>query len=173
MDERGTTKIGRTMIVILLVVGVVLCGLALSAEVFNLNFTPGFGIIQMFQLLVGITMLTVSAYMIIRGLRGTEAPASLQADIGVRLTATGLLFAYAAGLSDLLRIGTHVQPRFERPYVGPLQLAGLAVGIVTIILGLWLYYTSRSAKGGSSLEFLLRRDEAKGESAEKKAPHAG
>jgi len=147
-------KVRRIVTWTLFVVGLVLIVLSLAAEFFGLNITPGFGMVQMFQLLVGLTALTLALFLFINA-RRQEMPRSLQADIGVRLAATGLVFAYVTGLSDLIRIGTHVQPQFERPYVGPLQLGGLSLAVLTIIIGLALYYTSRGARPKSSMEFIV------------------
>ncbi len=147
-------KVRRIVTWTLFVVGLVLIVLSLAAEFFGLNITPGFGMVQMFQLLVGLTALTLALFLFIN-VRRQEMPRSLQADIGVRLAATGLVFAYVTGLSDLIRIGTHVQPQFERPYVGPLQLGGLSLAVLTIIIGLALYYTSRGARPKSSMEFIV------------------
>jgi hypothetical protein len=91
----------------------------------------------------------------LHGLRPKDAPRSLQADIGIRLGATGLIFTYVTGMSDLIGIGTHVDPVFDRPYVGPFQLGGILIGVMMIIAGLILYYSSRGPRESSSLEFLI------------------
>ena len=121
---------------------------------------PGFGMVQMFQLLLGLTLLTIAGYLRIHSLRSRDAPRSLQADVGIRLGATGLVFAYVSGLSDLIGIGTHVIPSFGRPFVGPLQLGGLLVGVIMITIGMLLYMTSRGSRQSSSLESLLKNDKA-------------
>jgi hypothetical protein len=144
----------RNVILGLFGIGLILIVLSLGAEFFGLDLTPGFGMVQMFQLLVGLTALTLSLFLYIKGLR-QDMPRSLQADIGVRLAATGLVFSYVSGLSDLISIGTHVEPQFERPYVGPLQLGGLALAVLVIIAGLVLYYTSRGTRTKSSMEFIV------------------
>lgn len=143
----------------LFIIGTLIVGASLGAEILGVDITPGFGMIQMIQLLVGITLLTLAGYLQIYALRDPNTPRSLQADIGVRLGATGLVFTYIAGLSDLLGIGTHIQPSFERPFVGPLQLGGIGVGIILITVGMLLYYTSRGNRDSSSLEFLLDKTE--------------
>lgn len=135
-------------------IGLILIILSLGAEFFGLDLTPGFGMVQMFQLLVGLTALTLSLFLYIKALR-QDTPRSLQADIGVRLAATGLVFSYVTGLSDLISIGTHVEPQFERPFVGPLQLGGLALAVLVILIGLVLYYTSRGTRQKSSMEFIV------------------
>jgi hypothetical protein len=149
-----TTHIRRKITLGLFGIGLVLITLSIGADFFGLDLTPGFGMVQMFQLLVGLTALTLSLFLHINALR-QETPRSLQADIGVRLAATGLVFAYVTGLSDLIRIGTHVQPQFERPFVGPLQLGGLALAVLVIVIGLALYYTSRGSRAKSSMEFIV------------------
>lgn len=138
--------------------GTLLSALALLAEVLHLDFTPGFGVVQMAQLLMGISLLTLSAFAHMQSLRAADAPRSLQADIGVRLAATGLVFAFVAGLADVIHIGTHVAPDFVRPYIGPLQLGGIILGIISIIIGMLLYYTSRGSRPFSLLRFLIRPD---------------
>ncbi len=141
--------------VILFVIGLILSAIALGAEVLGLDLTPGFGMVQMLQLLIGLTCLTLAGYLRIHTLRQPDAPRSLQADIGVRLGATGLVFAYIAGWADLIGIGTHVDPAFDRPFVGPLQLGGLILGVLMVTAGLLLYFTSRGTREISSLESLL------------------
>lgn len=156
MTRNGQKGINWSLVVLILfLIGNVLTVVSLAAEILGLDLTPGFGVVQMLQLLVGLTLLTLAGFIHIYTLRGPNTPRSLQADIGIRLAATGLVFAYIAGLADLLGIGTHVDPEFARPYVGPLQLGGLVLGIISITAGMILYHTSRGSREHSSLEFLL------------------
>ena len=149
----------RNMITIsLLLVGVILVAISLGAELLGLDLTPGFGLIQMLELLIGLTMLTVAGYIQIYAIRDQKTPRSLQADIGLRLGATGLVLAYVAGLSDLLGIGTHIQPDFPGPFIGPFQLIGIGLGILLVTGGMLLYFTSRGARTSSALEFLIKSD---------------
>lgn len=148
-------RIRRTVMLGLIFLGIAFVVAAAALEILNLGPTPGFGVLQTLVFLLGITALTVAVYLYLRGLRPPDAPRSLQADIGVRLSATGLVLCYVCGFADLIRIGTHVQPDFERPFIGPLQLGGLVVGLVVLIAGIILYYTSRGKRESSSLEFIL------------------
>jgi hypothetical protein len=133
-----------------------LCTIAVTVEYIGLDITPGFGAVQMFQFLLGISCLTLAGFLYLYTLRQPDAPKSLQADIGMRLAATGLVFMYVAGFADLIGIGTHVHPTFSRPFAGPLQLIGLFIGTVSIIAGMLLYHTSRKVRGKrSSMEFLV------------------
>ncbi|MDT8304942.1 MAG: hypothetical protein RRC07_03310 [Anaerolineae bacterium] len=157
--QRRVATVWNLVILSLFLIGNVLTILSLAAEILGLDLTPGFGMVQMAQLLVGLTLLTTAGFLHLYRLRDPDTPRSLQGDIGIRLAATGLVFAYVAGLSDLLGIGTHVEPAFERPYVGPLQLGGLALGILSIVVGMLLFHTSRGMRETSALEFLLNKQE--------------
>ena len=152
--QEKMTNLRRNVTLSLFGVGLILITLSLGAEFFGLDLTPGFGMVQMFQLLLGITALTLSLFLFINA-RRQEKTLSLQADIGMRLAATGLVFAYVTGLSDLISIGTHVEPQFERPFVGPLQLGGLVLAVLVVLVGLILYYTSRGTRQKSSMEFIV------------------
>jgi hypothetical protein len=154
MDNTPSTRIRNGVTLFLLIFGLVLMALAVLADELGLDLTPGFGVIQMVAFLAGLTMVTLAAYLYITSQRPGN-PHSLQADIGARLVATGLVFAYVTGMSDSIGIGTHVEPSFTRPFVGPLQLGGIAIGVVVILAGLALVFTSRGRRETSALEFLV------------------
>lgn len=160
MNTEQRTSLWNFTVLALFFIGNVLTIVSLAAEILGLDLTPGFGVVQMFQLLVGLTFLSLAGFLHIYSLRSPDTPRSLQADIVIRLAATGLVFAYVAGLADLMGIGTHVSPEFERPFVGPLQLGGLVLGIISITAGMILYHTSRGSRAISSLEFLFTRSKA-------------
>ncbi len=162
MNREIVNRLEKISSIILFVLGIGLGAVALSAELLGLDLTPGFGMVQMLQLLIGLTCLALAGYLRIHSLRPVAAPRSLQADIGVRLGATGLVFAYTTGWADLIGIGTHVTPSFDRPFVGPLQLGGLLLGVLMIMAGLILYYTSRGSRASSSLERLIPGDAQSG-----------
>ena len=151
MESGARIRLSTT--IVLFIIGIILIFFALAADELGLDRTPGFGMVQMFLFLVGITSLTLGTFVHIRGLHHKKEK-SLQASIGMRLAATGLIFAYAAGLADLLSIGTHPHPDFSRPFVGWLQLFGISIGIASILLGILLYYTSRRIRESSSMEFI-------------------
>ena len=140
---------------VLFVLGIGLVVVAAVVEIYQLGPTPGFGVLQTLVFLLGITALTVAVYLYLGTLRPADTPRSLQADIGVRLSLTGLVLCYVCGFADLIRIGTHVQPEFDRPFIGPLQLSGLLLGLLVLVAGMILYYTSRGKRPASSLEFIL------------------
>ncbi|MCB8944795.1 MAG: hypothetical protein H6658_13685 [Ardenticatenaceae bacterium] len=155
MSKEKVTQVRHVILWLLLGVGVIMLVLSLAADSLGLNLTPGFGIVQMVPLLLGISCFTLVAFVYVHEGRPPHSPRSLQADIAVRLAATGLVFLYVSGLSDLIGIGTHSQPNFERPFVGPLQLGGMGLGLLSILIGLYLYHTSRGTRASSSMQFLI------------------
>jgi hypothetical protein len=124
----------------LTLLGLLAVGLALGADVLGIDITPGFGLVQIISLLAGITSLTVAAYLFLnrRRIRGSEIP--LPADIGIRLSMSGLLACYVSGLADMVGVGTHRGAEFQRPFLGPLQLIGLLIGLLFVTLGLLLFW---------------------------------
>ena len=148
-------RVRRAVVAVLAIVGLLLVVGAVATELFGLDLTPGFGVLQTLAFLMGITALTIAAYLLMAAARPPDAPRSLQADIGVRLSLTGLVFSYVTGFADLIRIGTHVQPEFERPFIGPLQLGGLVGGLLLLLSATPLNYTSRGKRLSSSMEFIL------------------
>jgi hypothetical protein len=153
--NRKVVHVRRGVMLALLLLGLALVAVAAVVELLSLGLTPGFGVLQTLVFLLGVTALTVAGYLYLGRLRPTDAPRSLQADIGVRLSLTGLVLSYVSGFADLIRIGTHVQPEFERPFIGPIQLGGLLFGLFMILAGMGLNYTSRGKRQSSSLEFIL------------------
>ena len=153
MNESKQFDPWRITSVTLLILGIIFVAISF------IDRTPGFGAIQMLQMLLGVSAITLAIFLIMYKLRDPDEPRSLQADIAIRLALSGLVFCFVAGFSDLIGIGTHVNPRFERPFLGFLQLVGLGIGGFTILAGVVLYHTSRGNRQASSLEFLIPDDE--------------
>jgi MFS family permease len=159
METNKHSRLLAIISLVLFLLGVLLCLFALAAEILGLDLTPGFGMVQMFQLLLGLSFLMGAGYLQMWSMRPRNTPRSLQADIGIRLSATGLIFAFVSGFSDLIGIGTHIEiNNFERPYVGPLQLGGIVLGVLLITTGMILYYTSSRHQEQSSLSFILKNE---------------
>jgi hypothetical protein len=117
--------------------GALISALGLLPDVIGLGITPGIGVLQIGAFLAGLTIMTLGAYLHANATRERPRPARLRYDIGARLMATGLIIAYASGFADVLAIGSHYG--LERPFLGPFQEGGIALGIGVILLGLFLY----------------------------------
>jgi hypothetical protein len=159
MNEHLTRRIRKISAIILLLFGLIGLLVAFGAPWVGGDLTPGFGALQMLFLMIGLTCLTAAGFLLLNLLRPVGAPRSLQADVGARLAATGLVFAYVAGFADLLGIGTHPHANYPRPFMGWLQISGIVLGLCSIVLGMILYHTSRGNRPASSLQFLLDKEE--------------
>jgi hypothetical protein len=157
MNNLKTKRLRNIVIILLFTIGLLLLFLAVAADYLGIDITPGFGVIQTVAFLGALTFLTTGVYLILHAKRPKDAPRSLQAEISTRLIATGLVLTYVTGLSDLIGIGTHVGPEFNRPFIGPLQVGGILIGVLLILFGLVLYHTSRGQRESSSLEFLVNK----------------
>ncbi len=122
------------------VAGLLFIGIAAGADRLGLDYTPGFGLFQTLGLLLGITLVALAAFMMAARREPAGAKLSLTSDVGVRLGLTGLLTCYVAGLADMLGVGTHRGAAFERPFLGPLQLTGLLLGLLVVAAGLLLFW---------------------------------
>lgn len=118
-------------------VGFVLFLVGLYPDLLRLNFSEGFGLLQSATFLFGIAWMTLGAYVYMYATRHRSQPRRLREDIGVRLMATGLVVAFTTGLADVIGIGSHFGQ--QRPFFGPVQAWGVALGVVLILAGLALY----------------------------------
>lgn len=123
--------------VVVIGVGFALFLVGIFPDLLALDFTAGFGRLQIFAFLIGLMVMTFGAYLYMYATRHRALPPRLREDVGTRLMATGLVLAWVAGLADLLGIGSNFGA--ETPVVGPFQALGVAFGIAVIIGGMALY----------------------------------
>jgi hypothetical protein len=119
------------------VFGFFLFVVGLFPELVRLGITPGIGLLQIGIFLFGTTVMTLGAYIYAYATRHRALPRRLREDVGLRLMATGQVVAYATGFADVLGIGSHYGA--ERPLLGALQTAGIALGIFVTLAGIILY----------------------------------
>ena len=131
-----TSRLSRLAIAVI-IGGFLVFLIGVSPDVVRLDVTPGVGILQIGMFLVGLTIMTIGAYMYVYATRHRAQTPRLREDIGVRLMATGLVVTYATGFADVLGIGSHYG--VERPLFGMFQAAGVAGGVLVIILGILIY----------------------------------
>jgi hypothetical protein len=119
------------------VVGVVATFMGLYPNAAETDFTPGIGLAQILTALVGLTLLTSGAYVFVFALwhRGKEQ--TLSQDIGVRMGLTGLTFAVATSLADVLGFGSHTLAGTLT--FGYVQAIGMAVGFLFSAIGVVVY----------------------------------
>jgi len=134
LTPRQITWARRWMTLVILGLLVFLVGI--NPDLIGMNRSRVIGFIQMGVWLSGLGLLLLGAFLTVRVVRNGR-PMSLRAEVGTRLIATGYVISSAASLADFLAIGSH---RLPWVYLGPLQVAGLAGGVVVSLLGVLLYW---------------------------------
>jgi hypothetical protein len=120
----------------LVILGLLVFVIGINPDLIGMNRSRVIGFIQMGVWLSGLGVLLLGAALTVRVVRNGR-PMSLRAEVGTRLIATGYVISAAASLADFLAIGSH---RLPWVYLGPLQVAGLAGGVMVSLLGVLLYW---------------------------------
>lgn len=119
--------------------GIVLAIMGLFPGLTGVEDTPGIGIVQVFMLLVGYSLLLTGAIIYIKFTFYAGVPATLIQQIGMRLALTGVLFASLAGLSDILGFGSHVRSDTVDIFFGYLQATGILASFAVSSIGVLVY----------------------------------
>lgn len=120
----------------LVLIGLFAFIVGIDPNLLGLDRSPVVGFVQIGVWLGGLALLLLGATLAVRVVRNHH-PNTLRAEIGLRLIATGYVFAVAASLADFLGIGTHGLPDIS---YGPLQVGGLILGVVISLIGVVLYW---------------------------------
>jgi hypothetical protein len=122
--------------------GAVLTFMGLFPGVTGLRPTVGIGIMQIFSILIGFTLLILGALIYVKFTFYTLKQANLAQQIGIRLALTGLLFAAMTGLSDVLGFGSHPIDAPDGILFGVLQAFGIIGSFAIASIGVLLYAIS-------------------------------
>lgn len=125
----------------LVLVGLFLFIIGVNPGLIRMDRSPTVGFVQMGTWTTGLGLVLLGAFSTVRVVRNGR-PTSLRANVGIRLIATGYVISGVGTFADLLGIGSHHLPHL---IFGPLQVAGLAGGVLVSLLGVVLYWP-RAAK---------------------------
>ena len=126
----------------LVLLGLFITIIGVDPDLIGLDRSPVVGFVQIGVWSTGLAILLLGATLTVRVVRNSR-PKSLRSEVGLRLIATGYVFAVAASFADFLGIGSHALPTI---YFGPLQVIGLALSVLTSLLGLILYWPSQAKR---------------------------
>ena len=126
----------------LVLAGLFIFIIGVEPDLIGLDRSPVVGFVQIGVWLSGLAILLLGATLTVRVVRNSR-PNSLRSEIGLRLIATGYVFAVAASFADFLGIGSHPLPSI---HFGQLQVLGLALGVLTSLVGVILYWPSRARR---------------------------
>lgn len=120
----------------MVVVGLIIFILGINPDLIGMDRSPVVGFVQIGVWLFGLALILIGATLTVRVVRNGR-PTSLRSEIGLRLIATGYVFAATSSFADFLGIGSHFHPAI---YFGPVQALGLALGVTLSLAGVILYW---------------------------------
>lgn len=120
----------------LVLVGLFIFVIGVNPNLLGMDRSPVVGFVQIGVWLTGLALLLLGATLTVRVVRNAH-PNTLRSEIGLRMIATGYVFAVAASFADFLGIGTHTLPTIS---YGPMQVGGLIFGVVISLIGVLLYW---------------------------------
>lgn len=124
--------------------GTVLTFMGLFPGVTGLNPARGIGIVQIFTILMGFTLLIAGALIYAKFTFYVGKAANLAQQVGIRLALTGLLFAAMSGTADVVGFGSHVAGVSSEPLFGFLQAIGIIGSFIIAAIGVLVYAVSGS-----------------------------
>ncbi len=120
--------------------GIVLCLIGLYPGITGLEPRSGIGVLQIMIIILGMTLIIIGAMLFVKIGFYPAASTNLAQRIAIRLSLTGLLFALAAGMADLLGYGSNPPEGPNNiPVLGSYQVMGMVTGFVIASLGVLLF----------------------------------
>ncbi|MCB9456260.1 MAG: hypothetical protein H6671_09780 [Anaerolineaceae bacterium] len=127
--------------------GAVLTLMGLFPGMTGLDPTAGFGIMQIFTILIGFMLLILGALIYVKFTFYPYQSANLAQQIGIRLAMTGLVFAGMSGMADVLGFGSHLMSETDI-LLGQLQAIGIIGGFAMSSLGVLVYAVTGTPNTG-------------------------
>jgi hypothetical protein len=119
--------------------GAVLMLMGLFPGVTGLEPTIGIGIVQLFVMLVGFSLLIIGALLYVEYTFYSTKPTNLAQQIGTRLAFTGIVLAAMASLADLLGFGSNLRNADSDMLTGPLQAIAIVGSFLISSIGVLIY----------------------------------
>ncbi len=143
--SRNQTRKARIWMILVLM-GAIIFIIGVNPGFFNIDRSPLVGFVQIGTWLFGLALILLGSYATVRIIRN-DRPTTLQADIGIRLIATGYVISVAASFADFIGIGSHQIPNLV---FGHVQVLGLVTGMIISLSGILLYFPHRKRKDRES-----------------------
>lgn len=129
----------------IVLIGLFIFMIGIYPNIIGMDRSPVVGFVQIGVWLLGLGILLLGSTMTVKVIRNGH-PNSLRSEVGLRLIATGYVFAVAASFADFLGIGSHALPGIS---YGPLQVTGLVLGVLVSLFGVILYWPGKGSKASS------------------------
>jgi hypothetical protein len=132
--------------------GAMLAFMGLFPGVTGLAPTAGIGIVQIFAILLGFSLLIAGALIYVKFTFYSASSSNLAQQIGTRLAMTGLVMAAMTGMADVLGFGSHGSTLNGTILLGPLQAVGMLVSYAVSSLGVLIYAVAGRPETDETLE---------------------
>lgn len=127
--------------------GVVIAAMGLFPGLTGLEPTPGIGIVQIFAILAGFTLLIFGALVYVKFTFFPHTHSNLLQQVGTRLAMTGLVLAALAGLADVLGFGSHGNDPQTIIFLGPWQAIAILMNFLLSAFGVLIYALAGEPEG--------------------------
>lgn len=118
--------------------GAMLTLMGLFPGITGLEPTLGIGLVQVFVIVLGLSVLLVGGLFYVKFAFYAFEPNTLAQQIAVRLALSGIVFMVLTGLADVFGFGSNPRIPGSDIVIGPLQTIGLigsfAIGSIGVIL---------------------------------------
>lgn len=122
--------------------GLILTVMGLFPGLTGLEPTTGIGLIQVFVMLMGMTLLILGALIYVKFTFYAFLKSTLTQQIGNRLALTGLVLATLSALADVLGFGSHgivIDVEETEMFIGQLQAVAIIISFFISAFGVLVY----------------------------------
>jgi hypothetical protein len=119
--------------------GAIITIMGLFPVVTGLPPTAGIGLVQIFTVLIGYTLLIWGALIYVKFTFYSFSHSNLAQQIGTRLALTGLVLAAMTALADVLGFGSHGFVSGSAVFLGKWQAAGIIINFLLSAMGVLIY----------------------------------
>ncbi len=119
--------------------GIILTVMGLFPGLTGLPPTPGIGLVQIFTVLIGYTLLIWGALVYVKFTFYPFKHSTLAQQIGTRLALTGLVLAAMTALADVLGFGSHGAIIESQVFLGQWQAVGIILNFFLSSIGVMVY----------------------------------
>ncbi|MEQ8678022.1 MAG: hypothetical protein RLP44_00155 [Aggregatilineales bacterium] len=122
--------------------GAMITIMGLFPGVTGLPPTAGIGLVQIFTVLIGYTLLIWGALIYVKFTFYSFSHSNLAQQIGTRFALTGLVLAAMTALADVLGFGSHGLISDSTVFLGQLQALGIVLNFLLSAIGVMIYAIS-------------------------------
>jgi hypothetical protein len=121
------------------ILGGVIAFIGLFPASVGLEVASGIGVLQVLVIVAGMSIMISGAVLYVQTTYYAGIKHNLAQQIGIRLSATGLVISLTCGLADVFGFGSHLPTPDTRPFLGTFQIAALIGGFIIASVGVLIF----------------------------------